>query len=96
MLRGLKPPLRDSQEDRPICLCPGCGGEVYAGEDLFEWEGKKVCVDCFKEEICLWVERSPRQAAEAMGFDWGPAGESGGTYGDGIGAFTKEGGQRCR
>ena len=66
----LRPPLRDVQEDRPVCLCQSCGGEVYAGETLFEWSGKRVCVDCFKRNVSLWLELSPEQVANALGFDF--------------------------
>ena len=82
MLPGLKPPLRDSQEDRPLCRCQKCGGEVYAGETLFEWEGKKVCVDCFRYAMGVWLKDCPEQVADALGFDRGPAAGNGGTYGD--------------
>lgn len=81
MCRGLKPPMRDNQEDKPACVCPVCGGEVYAGEKLFEWSGKKVCVDCFKHKVTLWLELSPEQVANALGFDYSKAAGNGGTYG---------------
>ena len=75
----LMPPLRDVQEDSPVCLCQKCGGEVYAGETLFEWSGKRVCVDCFKRQVSLWLELSPEQVANAMGFDFYRM--NGGSYG---------------
>lgn len=77
----LEMPLRDSQEDRPVCLCPKCGGEVYHGEKLFEWDGRKVCLDCFKHEVVSWLENFPEQVADALCFDYGPAAGKEGTYG---------------
>ena len=77
----LDTPLRDSQEDRPVCRCPKCGGEVDALENLFEWDGKKLCSDCFKNKVRLWLELSPEQVANALGFDFCPAAGKEGTYG---------------
>lgn len=64
-----------------MCRCPKCGGEVYAGEQLFEWDGKKLCSDCFKHKVRLWLELFPEQVANALGFDFFPAAGKEGTYG---------------
>ena len=55
--------LKDSQDDAPVCYCQSCHGEVYRGEKRFEFEQKRVCVDCFKDGISSWLERSPEQVA---------------------------------
>lgn len=75
MLQGLKLPLRDSQEETPVCYCDRCGGEVYREEMLFEWDGKRICTDCFKEKVRLWLELSPQQVARALDFPFHPATE---------------------
>lgn len=67
---GIRPPLRDAQDESPACYCGKCGGEVYLGEKLFEWDGKMVCVDCFKGEMCSWLDRSPEQVADALNFEY--------------------------
>lgn len=64
----IQTPLRDIQQDEPICACGACGGEVYREERLFEWQGKWVCVDCFQSELSGWLLRSPEQAARELGF----------------------------
>jgi hypothetical protein len=28
-----------------------CGDEVYEGENIYEWNGKTLCPDCFKSAI---------------------------------------------
>ena len=69
MLRGtpgLREPLRDVQEDAPVCCCQQCGGAVYSGETMFVWEGKKVCSDCFKAYIAAWVDNSPEAVADEL------------------------------
>ena len=68
MTRELRPPLRDSQQEIPVCSCEGCGGEIYREELLYEWQGKWVCVDCFQSEMRGWLFRSPEQAARELGF----------------------------
>ena len=64
----IRVPLRDTQQEEPVCTCGQCGGEVYRGESLFEWQGKWVCVDCFQSELNCWLVRSPEQAARELGF----------------------------
>lgn len=28
-----------------------CGHEVYDGDYLYEWEGRQLCGDCFREKV---------------------------------------------
>ena len=42
----LMPPLRDRQAERPVCLCPLCGGEQYHWDQTGLWRGRVVCADC--------------------------------------------------
>ena len=61
-------PLRDVQQDEPVCSCEYCGGEIYREETVFEWQGKWVCVDCFQSELSAWLRHDPEQAAQELGF----------------------------
>ena len=64
---GLRPALRDEQLERPVGLCPGCGGEVYHGERMTGWEGRWLCPDCFEGEVTRWLRQAPGQLADALG-----------------------------
>ena len=61
-------PLRDVQQEEPVCRCEHCQGEVYREETLYEWQGRWVCVDCFQGEMSRWLTLSPEQAARSLGF----------------------------
>ena len=67
--KGLRPALRDEQEEWPVCRCAGCGGEVYEGERLTAWEGVWVCPGCFADRVESWLNRTPNQLAAALGLD---------------------------
>ncbi len=67
--KGLKPPLRDRQQDNVVCWCRRCSGEVYEDETLYIWEGKRICVDCFKSVVTAWVEEAPCEVAAALDID---------------------------
>lgn len=66
---GLRPALADGQACVPVCLCRRCGGEMYPGETVFRWEGRLVCVDCFKTAVTVWLEEAAREAAQALGVE---------------------------
>lgn len=68
MKKIIRPPLRDPQQEMPMCSCDNCGGEVYRDEPMFEWQEKWVCVDCFQSEMYRWILRTPQQAARELGF----------------------------
>lgn len=64
-------PLRDAQNENPVAHCPKCGGEVWAGEPMFNWDSKGyVCLDCFKSAISALLDSDPRLAAAEMGVDY--------------------------
>ena len=42
-MRGLRPPLRDMQDEPVICYCRNCGGEIYA-------EDAQLCEDCTESD----------------------------------------------
>ena len=72
MLRGtegIHSPIYDSQAEEPVCHCGRCRGEVYSGETMFRWDGKLICVDCFKSIISDWVEEQPVLVAFALNTD---------------------------
>ena len=66
---GLRPPLSDRQASEPERLCEGCGGEMYAGENLYLWEDRTMCVDCFKAAVSAWLEEAAEEAAQALGVE---------------------------
>ena len=45
------PVLKDRQAEPPAAYCRQCGGEVYAGERLYIWEGRRLCSDCFRAAL---------------------------------------------
>lgn len=63
---GVLNPLRDTQQDIPACYCERCGGEVYYGETLYIWEGKRICSDCFEAIVSMWLKESPAGVAAAL------------------------------
>lgn len=68
-----KPCLRDSQGERPAFQCHSCLGGVYPGEPMFDWDNRRICVDCFKVKVNAWMDGSPTQVAAALGFAYGEA-----------------------
>ena len=69
MLRGtsgLRDPIRDMQQDEPVCYCKRCGGEVYSGETVFTWQDKEICPDCFKSMVTAWLGETPNEVAAAL------------------------------
>lgn len=64
-------PLRDPQEEKPADRCSKCGGEVWAGEPMFDWnEEGYICLDCFKSAVSALLDSDPRLAAAEMGVDY--------------------------
>ena len=66
---GLRPALRDSQNDTPVCLCGCCGGDLYPGETAFFWDGRWVCMECFQRKAAAWMEEAAEEAAQALGVE---------------------------
>jgi len=64
---GLRPPLRDVQQDPPSGYCEKCRGEIYQGETLYHWDGKRICPDCFDSAVTLWLHTDPKGLAYALG-----------------------------
>lgn len=66
---GLQNPLRDVQQEAPVCHCRRCQGEVYRGETLYTWDGAEICQDCFQSIITDWVDKNPREVADTLCVD---------------------------
>lgn len=56
----------DIQQELPVCRCPACGGEVYAGETMFDLDGF-VCVDCYRDGVHRLSDQDPVLLAAEMG-----------------------------
>lgn len=64
-------PLRDVQQEEPVTRCPKCGGEIWSGEPMFDWNnGGFVCLDYFKSSVSAFLESDPRLAAVEMGVEY--------------------------
>ena len=44
------PPLRDSQAERPIWICPQCGREQYRFDRVYHGRRGRLCTRCFQQE----------------------------------------------
>lgn len=67
----IKNPLRYPQDEIPACHCLKCGGEVWHGEPMFDWNGRGfICLDCFRASVSALLDSDPRLAAAEMGVDW--------------------------
>lgn len=60
-------PLRDPQDMPAALTCPKCGGEMWAGETMFEVDGRMVCKDCFEAWFQAFYNTSPALFADALG-----------------------------
>lgn len=66
---GLRHPLRDVQQDPPRGHCEKCRGEIYEGETVYVWDGKRICPDCLENEVMRWLRVDPKGLAYALGAD---------------------------
>lgn len=61
-----EPPL-DPPEDKIICNCTECGGEIFEGEQYYAHpDGSPVCSDCLD---MMWWDLSDNQKASLLGLD---------------------------
>lgn len=37
-------------EERPV-ICAGCEKELYGEDEVFDWDGDKLCCDCCRDAI---------------------------------------------
>ena len=62
--------MMDDAQDRPsVSKCQQCKGEMWHGEPLFCWDGKWVCLECFKDHVKAMLDRDPSLLALEMGVD---------------------------
>lgn len=59
-------PLRDVQAAEPAGYCEECGGEVWDGERLYHWGGKRVCRECFTSGVCALAEWHTEEMAALL------------------------------
>ena len=55
----------DLQQELPVAY-GDCGHEIYRDEFLAEWEGKKLCPDCWKDAVAQALRDNPVQIALEM------------------------------
>ncbi|MCD7838040.1 MAG: hypothetical protein LUG65_03935 [Clostridiales bacterium] len=41
----------DRQQDRPVCHCEACGGEIYAGETYYIFRDQTLCDTCVQPMV---------------------------------------------
>jgi hypothetical protein len=62
-------PEKSLEPPEPECeFCPDCGGEVYEGDVLIQWEpgGEYICPDCIYARLHE-LERDPEALASVIG-----------------------------
>ena len=65
----IRPALRDAQQEEPVMHCQGRGCEIWRDEPIFAWEGKRLCLDCFKDVVESLLEDDPVMLANMMQVD---------------------------
>lgn len=61
---GPEPPV-EPPEDKVICRCSRCGGEIYEGETYGEGQRGPVCTECLESQ---WQSLTMREKYESLGF----------------------------
>lgn len=56
----------DAQGRPPVATCSSCRGEIWHGEPIFCWDGKWVCLDCFRDKVKSRLEDDPVLLAYEM------------------------------
>ena len=59
----------DAQQALPGAYCPRCGGEIYPGEQVYRWEGRELCPDCFRAVVEGLLDLSPLLLAQDLGVE---------------------------
>lgn len=60
-------PFLDPPAPVIIGHCKKCGGEISQGEPTVFEDGKRMCVDCFRERVEEILKDSPAIVAECLG-----------------------------
>ena len=48
----------DAQDRPPVTTCAKCQGEIWHDEPIFQWEGRWICLECFKKAVHAMLERA--------------------------------------
>lgn len=59
----LKP---DQQNRPPVAVCSSCRGEIWHDEPIFKWDGKWICLYCFRDKVKALLEDDPVLLAYEM------------------------------
>lgn len=55
-------PLRDVQQDKPMCECSRCSGEIYHYDPMGEVEGEYLHIDCMTPSEQEFYRMAPAYA----------------------------------
>lgn len=62
--------MNHDAQDRPaVAFCESRQCEIWHDEPVFLWEGKWICLDCFKDRIGALLEDNPVQLANEMNIE---------------------------
>lgn len=61
----------DSQQENPVMHCKKCGGEIYSGETVFNWNNEGfICLECFKAAVNKILDLDPQLVSTEMGVEY--------------------------
>ena len=58
--------LEPPRPPEPDCICSACLGELYGDEEVYRFDGRILCGDCFRDEF---EDLSIRELAEIIDAD---------------------------
>ena len=70
------PHLGDPQQAEAVDRCAN-GCEIWGGEAVYLWDGRRLCPDCFEGAVSSWLKKAPKELADALGVEAVTAGEKG-------------------
>lgn len=63
----IRDPLRDIQQEKPVCHCKRCGQEIYHDCPVVTEDGGRMHMDCFEEYVEELLKTSPAIVADCLG-----------------------------
>jgi len=66
---SLLDPLRDIQQEPPVCHCFGCGREIWHGTILYDYDGEEMCEECFEDWITDFLYHNHTEMAYLFGME---------------------------
>ena len=63
--------IPDPQRSQPDGVCPGCGGELWRGDRVYEVDGRQLCRGCLRLWVLELLEVSPGLLALQLGAEAG-------------------------